>query len=61
MIHNPTTKSTNKRSEVAWCEKNNPPSSLVVDDIDEGSRSSDNIENVYDRIQNVNTTEAMMQ
>ena len=34
VIHNPTTKSTNKRSEVSCCEENNPLSSMVVDDID---------------------------
>ena len=38
-------------SEVRCCEKNNPPSSMVVG-IDEGSKSSDHLENEYE-IQNV--------
>ena len=37
VIHNPT----NKRSRISCCEKNNPPSSIVVDDIDKGSKTSD--------------------
>ena len=48
--------STGKRSKVSCCEKNNPPSSMVVDDIDKGRKSSDNLENVYDGIENVKTT-----
>ena len=35
-------------------KKYNTPS--MVDDIDEGSKSSDDLENVYDGIQNVETT-----
>ena len=42
------------RSEVS--EQNNPPSSMVVDDVDKWSRSSNDLENVYDGIQNVETT-----
>ena len=41
-------------SEIRCCEKNNPPSSMVVG-IDEGSKSSDHLEN-EDEIQNVETT-----
>ena len=41
-------------SEVRCCEKNNPPSSMVVG-IDEGSKSSDHLENEYE-MQNVETT-----
>ena len=56
-IHNRTFgSSTSKRSEVTYCEKNNPPSSMVIDDIDGGSKSSDDLENEYDGIQNVKTT-----
>ena len=51
ILHNPTS----TRSEVSCCEKNNPPSSTVVD-IDEGSKSSDDLENEYDGIQNFKTT-----
>ena len=52
--HNRTVgSSTSKRPEVSCCEKNNPPSSMVVDDIDRGSKSSDNLENEYEGIQNV--------
>ena len=48
---------TSTRSEVSCCcEKNNPPSSVVIDDIDKGSKSSDDLENEYDGIQNVETT-----
>ena len=36
------------------CVENNTPS--MVADIDEGSKSSDNLENVHDGIQNVKTT-----
>ena len=55
-IHSRTVgSSTSTRSEVSCCEKNNPPSSTVVD-IDEGSKSSDDFENEYDGIQNVKTT-----
>ena len=50
IIHN----STSQRSEVRCCEKNNPPSSMIVG-IDEGSKSSDHLENEYE-IQNVETT-----
>ena len=53
-LHNST--STNKRSKVSCCEKSNSPSSAAVDDIDEGSESSDDLENEYDGIQNVETT-----
>ena len=44
--------------EVRCCEKNNTPSSTmtVVDDIDKRSNSSDDRENVYNGIQNVETT-----
>ena len=49
ILHNPTS----TRSEVSCCEKNNPPSSMVVDDIDKGSKSSDNLENIYDGIQSM--------
>ena len=57
-IHNRTVgSSASKRSEVSRCEKNNPPSSMmVVDGIDEGSKSSDDLENEYDEIQNLETT-----
>ena len=48
--------STNKRSEVSCCEKNNSPSSLVVDGIDKGSKSSDDLEYEHDGIQNGNTS-----
>ena len=49
ILHN----STSKRSEVRCCEKNNPPSSMVVG-IDEGtSNSLDDLENAYDGIQHV--------
>ena len=50
ILHN----STSQRSEVRCCEKNNPPSSMIVG-IDEGSKSSDHLENEYE-IQNVETT-----
>ena len=50
VLHN----STSQRSEVRCCEKNNPPSSMIVD-IDEGSKSSDHLENEYE-MQNVETT-----
>ena len=52
IFHNPTS----TRSEVGCCEKNDPPSSMVVDDIDKGDKSSDDLENEYDGIQNVETT-----
>ena len=52
ILYNPTS----IRSEVSCCEKNNPPSSVVVDDIDKGSKSSDDLENEYDGIQNEETT-----
>ena len=52
-IYNHTTKRTNKSSKVSCYEKNNPPSSIVVDDMDKMSKSSDNVENVYNRIHNV--------
>ena len=45
---------TSIRSEVSCCEKNNPPSSMVVG-VDEGSKSSDHLENEYE-LQNVETT-----
>ena len=51
ILRNPTS----TRSEVSCCE-NNPPLSMVVDDIDKGSKSSDVLENEYDGIQNVETT-----
>ena len=41
VIHNPTTKSTNKRSKVSCCEENDPILSILVDDFDKGSKSSD--------------------
>ena len=45
ILHNST---SSKRSEVSCCEKNNPPSSMVVG-INEGrSKSSDDLENAYD-------------
>ena len=46
-IHNSTTKSTSKMSEVSYCEKNNSPSPLVVDDVNKGSNNSDDLENEY--------------
>ena len=52
VLHNPTS----PRSKVSYCEKNNPPSSMVVDDSDEGSKSSDDLEKECDGIQNVKTT-----
>ena len=53
ILHN----STSTRSEVSCCEKNNPPSSMVViGDVDKGSKSSDDLENEYDGIQKVETT-----
>ena len=56
-IHNRTVGSSiSKRSEVSCCKKNNPPSSMMVDDIAIGSRGSDHLENEYDGIQNVETT-----
>ena len=45
-----------KRSEVSCCEKNNPPSPMVVEGIDKGSKISDDLENEYDGIQNVKST-----
>ena len=49
ILHNPSSTS----SEVGCCEKSNTPSSMmmVVDDIDNGSKSSDNLGHVYDGIQ----------
>ena len=43
---------------MSCCEKNNTPSSTMieVDDIDKRSNSSDDRENVYNGIQNVETT-----
>ena len=56
-IHNCTVScSTSKRSKASCCEKNNPPSSMVADDFDKGGKSSDDLENEYDGIQNVETT-----
>ena len=50
-IHNRTVgSSTSKRSEISCCEKNNPPSSTMVDDINKGGKSSDDLENQYDGI-----------
>ena len=37
------------------CEKDNPPSSMF-DDIDKESKSLDDLEKVYDEIQNLETT-----
>ena len=56
-IHNCTVGSSpiSTMSEVSCCEKNTPPSSIVVD-IDEGSKISDGLGNAYDGIQNVKTT-----
>ena len=50
VIHNPTTQSTNTRSEVSCSEENNPPSFMMVDDIDKGSKISDDLENENDRM-----------
>ena len=57
-IHNRTVGSStiSKRLEVSCCEKNNPPSSIMVDDIDKGSKSSDDLENEYDGILNAKIT-----
>ena len=44
------------RPKVSCCEKNDPPASIVVDDIDKGSKSSDDLENEYDGIQLINIT-----
>ena len=55
ILHN----STSKRSEVSCCEKNNPPRSMVqiIVRINEGRiKSSDDLENEYQGIQNVETT-----
>ena len=53
ILHNPI----GPRSEVSFCEKSNPPSSVVVDEIDKESKSSDYLENKYHHgIQNVKTT-----
>ena len=54
ILHNPTS----TRSEVICCEKNNPSSSMMVDDIDKVSKSSDNLENVYDKMKNVETADS---
>ena len=57
-IHNRTVgSSTSRRSKVSSAGKNNPPLYIVVDDTDKGGKSSDNLENVYDEIQNVKTTD----
>ena len=54
ILHNPT---TTTRSEVSCCKKNNPPPSIrMADDIDKRSKCSNNLQNVYGEIQNVNTT-----
>ena len=45
---------TNKSSEVSWCEKDNPLSSMV-DNIDRGSKCLNDLENIYDVIQHVET------
>ena len=56
-IHSRTVGSSiSTRSEVSCCEKNNPPSSIIVVDIDERSKSSDDLENEYEGIKNVKTT-----
>ena len=52
ILHN----STSTWSEVGCCGKNNPPPSIVVDDTDKGSKNSNELENVNDGIQNVETT-----
>ena len=52
ILHNPTS----TRSEVSCCEKNNPPSSMMVDDIDKGGESSDELENECNGKQNAETT-----
>ena len=52
ILHNPTSPT----SEVSCCEKNSPPPSVVVDDIDKGSKSSYDFEKEYDGIQNVKPT-----
>ena len=52
ILHNPTS----TRSEISCCEENDPPLSMVADDIDKGRKSSDNLENEYDGIQNMETT-----
>ena len=44
--------STSKRSKVSCCGKLNPPLSIVVGDIDKGSKSSDDLEYL-----NINTME----
>ena len=54
-IHDRT--STNKSSEVSCCEKYNPPSSMI-DDVDKGTKSSDDLEKVYDGNQNLETTDS---
>ena len=36
------------------CEESNTPS--MVDDIDEGSKSSDDLQNIYDGVQNLEST-----
>ena len=43
---------------ISCCEKNNPPLSMmmVIDRIDKGSKSSDDLGNEYDGIQSVKTT-----
>ena len=51
ILHNSTCRS----SEVRCCEKNIPPSSVMVFGIDEGSNNSDHLGNEYE-IQNVETT-----
>ena len=56
IFYNPTS----TRSEVSCCEKNDPPSSMVVDNTDKRSKSSDDLENVNDGIQNVETAGRIM-
>ena len=58
VIHNHTTKTSSKRSELSCCEKKKPPSSIVVDDINKRSKSSDHLENICDGIKNVKTTDS---
>ena len=48
--------STSKMLKVSRGGKNNPPSYMVVDDIDKGSESSEDLETVFNGIQNAETT-----
>ena len=57
-IRNRTVDSFSKRSTVSGGGKNKPLPSIVVNDIDKGSKSSDGLENRYDGIQNVETTDS---